>query len=412
MCSAHTLEAHVRRLIAEREIDPHRDELAMAQALDEAASAYERDVLSGRIADSQALDELRKAAYDAVVGFGPLQPLLDDPTIEEVWINGPDAVFIARKGVAELTTILLSASQIQDLVERMLRLAGRRLDLSEPFVDARLPGGERLHVVINPITADQWAVNIRKFITRAARIHDMVNAGSMTELAADFLAASVRAGINIVVSGRTQAGKTTMIRALAGEIPGTERIITCEEVFELGLTNRDCVAMQCRQASLEGTGEVGLRRLVKESLRMRPDRIIVGEVRQAEAFDMLLALNSGLPGMSSIHANSAREAVAKLCTLPLLAAENVTSSFVVPTVAATAGLIVHLELDHRGKRQVGHISAVTGRVENGVVEVADIFRRDQSDKLACLGAGALAEAPYQRIGVDINALLAQGQSWD
>ncbi|MDO5727030.1 MAG: CpaF/VirB11 family protein, partial [Bowdeniella nasicola] len=197
-----------------------------------------------------------------------------------------------------------------------------------------------------------------------------------------------------------------------GEIPGNERIITCEEVFELGLANRDCVAMQCRQASLEGTGEVGLRRLVKESLRMRPDRIIIGEVRQAEAFDMLLALNAGLPGMSSIHANSAREAIAKLSTLPLLAAENVTSNFVVPTVAATAGLIVHLDLDHRGTRQVDHIAAVTGRVEDGVVELADIFRRNHQGELICMGPSQLNARTYERIGVDIAALLAGGNRWD
>ncbi|MDO5727600.1 MAG: ATPase, T2SS/T4P/T4SS family, partial [Bowdeniella nasicola] len=205
MCSAQMFETHVRKLVAEREIDPNHDEGAMNQILDEAVIAYEREVLSGRANGDRDIEALRKAAYDAVVGFGPLQPLLEDPSIEEVWINGPDAVFIARNGISELTTVLLSASQIRDLVERMLRLAGRRLDLSEPFVDARLPGGERLHVVINPITAGVWAVNIRKFITRATCIADMVRVRSLTAKAGEFLAASVRAGINIIVSGRTQA---------------------------------------------------------------------------------------------------------------------------------------------------------------------------------------------------------------
>lgn len=393
-------EADVRKLVADRNIDPLIDHEAMAAALDDVINSYELQALSGKGSLQTDFAELRKHLHDAVVGFGLLQPYLDDSTIEEIWINGPDAVFVARSGVAELTTTLISDQQIKDLVERMLRLAGRRLDLSEPFVDARLPGGERLHVVISPITDGPWALNIRKFVARAGRIDDLVRAGSLSSQAARFLAASIKAGCNVLVSGRTQAGKTTMIRALAGEIPSGERIITCEEVFELGLTNRDVVAMQCRQASLEGTGEVGLRRLVKESLRMRPDRIIVGEVREAEAFDMLVALNSGLPGMSSIHANSAREAINKLCTLPLLAAENVSSGFVTPTVAATAGIVVHLTLDGKGRRRVGEIATVTGRVEDGVVELAPIFTR-VGDDLHCHGPGALDAAAYARVGIDI-----------
>ena len=399
------VEEQVRRRVAESGLDPLADSAGIAAAIDEAVDSYELSALAGRAPLDIDLADVRKQLHDAIVGFGVLQPYLDDPSIEEVWINGADAVFVARSGVSELTTSLISDQQIRDLVERMLRLAGRRLDLSEPFVDARLPGGERLHVVISPITDGPWAVNIRKFVARAGGIGDLVAAGSLPEGAARFLAASVEAGINVLVSGRTQAGKTTMIRALAGEIPAAERIITCEEVFELALANRDCVAMQCRQSSLEGTGEVGLRRLVKEALRMRPDRIIVGEVRQAEAFDMLVALNSGLPGMSSIHANSAREAVNKLCTLPLLAAENVTSGFVVPTVATTAGIVVHLSLDREGRRRVREIATVTGRVEAGIVELAPLYTVEGS-RWRCHGPGALKTELYERIGVDIGEVMA------
>ncbi|WP_425425680.1 CpaF family protein [Bowdeniella nasicola] len=404
MLTIATIEADVRKRVADSNIDPLVDHDAMRDILDDAVNSFELSALAGNASLETDLAELRKHLHDSVVGFGVLQPYLDDPSIEEIWINGPDAVFVARSGVSELTTTLISDQQIKDLVERMLRLAGRRLDLSEPFVDARLPGGERLHVVISPITDGPWAVNIRKFVARAGRIADLVRAGSLTPQAARFLAASVRAGLNILIAGRTQAGKTTMIRALAGEIPSGERIVTCEEVFELGLSNRDCVAMQCRQASLEGTGEVGLRRLVKESLRMRPDRIIVGEVREAEAFDMLVALNSGLPGMSSIHANSAREAINKLCTLPLLAAENVSSAFVTPTVAATAGVVVYLTLDASGRRRVGEIAAATGRIEDGVVELAPIFTRE-GDTLRCHGPGSLSTEPFERAGIDIVAEL-------
>ncbi len=212
-----------------------------------------------------------------------------------------------------------STGQVRDLVEKMLKSTGRRVDLSTPFVDAMLPDGSRLHVVIPDITRRHWAVNIRKFVLPAGSLDELVGLGTLTVQAARFLEASIVAGLNVIVAGGTQAGKTTLLNALAGAIPGRERVITCEEVFELKIGLPDVVAMQTRQANLEGNGEIQLRRLVKEALRMRPDRVIVGEVRQEECLDLLIALNSGLPGMCSLHANSAREAIVKLCTLPLLA---------------------------------------------------------------------------------------------
>src|SRR5699024_9948387 len=271
-----------------------------------------------------------KSVLDTVAGFGPLQRYLDDPLVEEIWINSPSQVFIARDGVAELTPTVLSEEQVRDLVEKMLKPSGRRIDLSTPFVDATLPDGSRLHVVIPDVTREHWAVNIRKFVVKANRLEDLVGLGTLTPQAAAFLGAAVAAGLNILVAGGTQSGKTTLLNCLSAAIPPRERAITCEEGFELKIPMRDVVSMQCRQSSLEGTGEVPLRRLVKEALRMRPSRIIVGEVRQAESLDLLIALNSGLPGMCTVHANSAREAVTKMCTLPLLAGENIGSRFVVP----------------------------------------------------------------------------------
>ncbi len=211
------------------------------------------------------------------------------------WINEPHKVFVARHGRPELTPTFLTEQQVQDLVERMLRSSGRRVDLSSPFVDASLPDGSRLHVVIPDITRRHWAVNIRKFVVAADDLSDLVRLGSLTQAAADFLAAAVASGLNILVAGGTQAGKTTMLNCLAAAIPAHERVVTCEEVFELQINLRDVAGMQCRQAGLEGTGEVPLRRLVKEALRMRPGRIVVGEVRQEESLDLLIALNSGLP---------------------------------------------------------------------------------------------------------------------
>ena len=222
----------------------------------------------------------------------------------------------------------------------MLKCSGRRLDMSSPFVDAALPDGSRLHVVIPDITRSHWAVNIRKFVARASRLEHLVELGSLSPQAASFLAAAVASGLNILVSGATQAGKTTMLNCLAASIGSRERVITVEEIFELQFPLRDVVGLQCRQANLEGEGEIPLRRLVKEALRMRPDRLIVGEVREAESLDMLIALNSGMPGMCTIHANSAHDAITKLCTLPLLAGETL-GSFVVPTVASCIDLVVH-----------------------------------------------------------------------
>ncbi|MEJ7741191.1 MAG: ATPase, T2SS/T4P/T4SS family [Nocardioidaceae bacterium] len=210
--------------------------------------------------------------------------------MEEVWINQPQRVFVARAGKHELTTTILDAVQVRDLVERMLKTSGRRLDLSTPFVDAMLPSGHRLHVVLDGITRGFSAVNIRKFVVRAKRLHDLVELGTLTPQAAAFLDACVVAGLNIIVAGGTQAGKTTMLNTLGSAVPGGERIVSVEEVFELKLDHPDWVAMQTRQAGLEGTGEIKLRHLVKESLRMRPSRIIVGEVRAEECLDLLACL--------------------------------------------------------------------------------------------------------------------------
>ncbi len=315
-------------------------------------------------------------------------------------------MFIARRGRSELTTTILSAAQVRDLVEKMLKSSGRRVDLSTPFVDAMLPDGSRLHVVIPDITRQHWAVNIRKFVLAARSLDDLVAVGTLTSAGGRFLEAAVATGLNVIVAGGTQAGKTTLLNCLSAAIPARERVITCEEVFELKVPLPDVVALQTRQASLEGTGEIRLRRLVKEALRMRPSRIIVGEVRQEECLDLLIALNSGLPGMATIHANSAREAVTKLCTLPLLAGDNIGSSFVIPTVASSVDLVVHALTDHRGHRKVREIVAVPGRVEGDVIETADIFTTR---------GGALVRADgypphldrFASAGFDLPVLLSQ-----
>jgi len=398
------LESEVRELVRRRGVDPVRDRAAVDQLVRDVVADYETRSAIGVVAPLVDPAAAGRAVVDAVAGLGPLQPYLDDPEVEEIWINSPSQVFVARDGRAELTTTMLTAQQVRDLVEQMLRSSGRRLDLSSPFVDASLPGGERLHVVIPDVTRTDWSVNIRKHVVRASHLDDLVRLGSLTPQSAVFLDAAVRAGLNILVAGATQAGKTTMLNALAGSIPATQRVITCEEVFELRFAVRDIVSMQCRQPSLEGTGEIPLRRLVKEALRMRPDRIVIGEVREAESFDLLIALNAGVPGMCTIHANSAREAVAKMCTLPLLAGENVSDRFVVPTVASAIDLVVHLGVDVDGRRGVREILGVSGRVEEGVVETSELFVRSAGRLVRADGFPPGADR-FARAGVDLAAVL-------
>jgi len=400
------VEDEVRELIRRSGLDPTRHPLEIDRLVREAVSDYDERSVHGGLPTLTNVNDTVKSVLDVVAGYGPLQRYFDDPSIEEIWINHPSKVFVARGGIAELTTTILTADEVRDLVERMLRSSGRRVDLSSPFVDATLLDGSRLHVVIPDITKDHWHVNIRKFVVKADHLDDLVRLGTVTRQAAKFLEACVVAGLNILVAGGTQAGKTTFLNCLSSAIPARERVVTCEEVFELKIPLRDVASMQCRQPSLEGTGEVPLRRLVKEALRMRPSRIIVGEVRQAESLDLLIALNSGLPGMCTLHANSAREAIIKMCTLPLLAGENIGSKFVVPTVASSIDIVIHQALERDGVRRVREIVAVPGRVEGDVIEAADIF---------VTRGGSLRRADgfpphldrFERAGYDVPALLAQ-----
>lgn len=237
----------------------------------------------------------------------------------------------------------------------MLRDSGRRLDRSEPFVDATLQNGSRLHVVIPDVTREHWAVNIRKFPSQVYSLSDLVVFGSITELMARFLARKFAAGVNILVSGATQAGKTTILCALLDVGARNQRLVSVEETFEIRTNYTDWVAMQARQANLEGVGEITLRRLVKEALRMRPSRLVIGEVRQAEALDLLIALNSGIAGLCTIHANSAFDALEKLKLLPLLAGENIPALFVSQTVERNIGLVVHCEMSAAGQRKVTQV---------------------------------------------------------
>ena len=394
------IEQRVRDVLRATNLDPMRD----PQAVRELVQQVVGEVASESVHEPVDVRGLMQDVQDAITGFGPLQRFFDDPQVEEVWINEPGRVFIAREGRSELTSVILSDAEVRSLVERMLRWSGRRLDVSNPFVDAMLPDGSRLHVVIPDITRAHWSVNIRRFVVRPAHVHDLVATGTLTPQAAHFLDAAVVSGLNVIVAGGTQAGKTTLLNGLLGCVPATERIVSCEEVFEINLQHPDWIAMQTRDASLEGTGAIPLRRLVKEALRMRPTRLVVGEVRQAESLDLLIAMNSGMPAMATIHANSAREAVTKLCTLPLLAGANIAADFVLPTVAGCVDIVVHTATRRDGQRRVQEIVALPGRVESGVVEIADLFVDRGHGLQRAQGFPPHAER-FRRAGFDVAAIL-------
>ena len=307
-------------------------------------------------------------------GFGALQPLLDDPEIEEIWLNGSGHVHVAREGTAERTGLRLDDVAVRDLVERMLQSTGRRVDISQPFVDASLPDGSRLHVAIADVVRGSWAVNIRKFLPKYRSLDALAAQGMMPTDVAELLTTAMNDGRSVIVSGATHAGKTTMLGALLASCAGTQRIVTVEETFELAVEGPDLVSLQGRQASLEGTGEITLRRLVKEALRMRPDRLVVGEVRDAEALDLVLALNTGVPGACTVHANSATEAIEKLTILPLLAGRNIDRAFIAPALAASIDLVVHCVRDRAGRRHVQEIIAPTGDIDEGKVRTRSVYR--------------------------------------
>ncbi|MCM3656259.1 Flp pilus assembly complex ATPase component TadA [Agromyces mediolanus] len=393
-----TLSQFVRERAIREGVDLSADPIAADRvARAEVRRFGERALASGgepigdeRAATSEVLAEL--------TGFGPLQPYFDDPEVEEIWINGPDRVFIARNGVAERIPSPLSEREVRELVERMLRPSGRRLDLSQPFVDAALPDGSRLHVAIPEVTR-AWSVNVRKFRRGLHSLSALVGLGALSREAAEFLRMAVLAGANLLVSGATHTGKTTLLNALGSCVRSGDRVITVEETFELDIQAGDLVAMQCRPPNLEGAGEITLRRLVKESLRMRPDRLVVGEVRDAESLDLLIALNSGIAGMCTLHANSARDALMKLCTLPLLAGRNIDAGFVVPTVAACVDLVVQLGIDRRGRRRVLEIVATTGEHGAATIETVPLFRR-VDDELQLTGERMPRLEKFRAAGLD------------
>ena len=347
----------------------------VVRGLVEAASHRAVSVGDGPILDREALTQ---RLIDEILGLGPLQPLLDDPAIEEIIVNGPHRVFAIQHGRKRLTDVFFEdGAELLRIVRRAVGRLGRRLDETSPLVDARLPDGSRLNAVIPPLTSRWTHVTVRKFLLRARTLDDLVALGTLNPEAAAFLEAAVQAGLNMLISGGTGSGKTTCLNALAASIAGgEERLVTIEETGELQLESMlpDCVALQSRLPNIEGVGAFPIRSLVKNALRMRPTRIVVGEVRGAEALDMLSAMNSGHDGsMCTIHANGPRQALSKLRMYAMMADESLPAEAVTEMIAEALNLVVHLRLEPASDRRVvTNIYEVTG-LEGDTVAGTDLF---------------------------------------
>ena len=322
--------------------------------------------------DSEALI---RSALDEALGLGPLEPLLADPGITEIMVNGSGAVFIERAGLIERSvTQFSSALSLRSVIDRIVAGAGRRVDEASPMVDARLPDGSRVNVVLAPLAVNGPIVTIRKFSGLRLDLEALVARGSLSTPMAEFLAIAVRARRNIVVCGGTGSGKTTLLNAIAGLIPAAERIITIEDAAELALHHSHVVTLEARPRNLEGHGEVTIRDLVRNSLRMRPDRIIVGECRGGEALDMLQAMNSGHEGsLTTAHANSARDLLSRLEVMTLMAGMDLPLAAIRAQIAGAVDLIVHQARLADGVRRVSSIVEIVG-LDSGIVQTQELFR--------------------------------------
>ncbi|MDG6882638.1 Type IV secretion system protein virB11 [Phocoenobacter uteri] len=311
---------------------------------------------------------------DEIMGYGPLRELMEDDSVNDILVNGPDDVWVERAGKLEKTPkSFINNEQLTDIARRLVSLVGRRIDDSSPLVDSRLPDGSRLNVVVPPIALDGTSISIRKFSKSKKSLQELVGFGSMTRQMANFLIIAARSRVNIIVSGGTGSGKTTLLNALSGYISEDERVITLEDTAELRLDQPHVVRLETRVAGVENTGAVTMQDLVINALRMRPERIIVGECRGAEAFQMLQAMNTGHDGsMSTLHANSPRDAIARLEAMVMMSSASLPLEAIRRNIASAVNIIVQASRLNDGSRKVINITEIMG-MENGQVVLQDIF---------------------------------------
>jgi pilus assembly protein CpaF len=323
-------------------------------------------------------DDLVKAVADEVLGLGPIECLVNDKTVSEIMVNAPETVFYEREGRIYLSPIRFrDANHVMRVVERIVAPLGRRVDESSPMVDARLPDGSRVNVIIPPVAPKSPTVTIRKFQQDKLTIEDLIATGTITREMAEFCRACVQVKLNMLVSGGTGTGKTTLLNALSAFIPDTERIVTIEDPTEVKLQQGHVVSLEARPASLEGKGQVTQRDLVRNALRMRPDRIIVGEVRGPEAFDMMQAMNTGHEGsLSTVHANSPRDCLARIENMVLMAGLDLPMRAIREQMASAIHMVIQISRLSDGSRRVTHLSEVSG-MEGQVVTMQELFRYEQ-----------------------------------
>ncbi len=319
-------------------------------------------------------EQIAREIADDILGYGPLEPFLRDDSVTEVMVNGAAHIYVERNGKIERTTSsFLDDKHVLRIVDRIVSVIGRRIDESSPLVDARLPDGSRVNAIIPPLSLGGPSVTIRKFSRDPYTIDDLVAFGTLTPKAGVLLTAAVRGKLNVLISGGTGTGKTTMLNALSAFVPGDERIVTIEDAAELQLQQEHVVRLESRPANIEGQGEITIRDLVRNALRMRPDRIIVGEVRGAETLDMLQAMNTGHDGsLTTIHANSPRDALARMEMLVLMAGVDLPLRAIREQIAGAFDLLIHLTRLVDGSRRITHVTEVIG-TESDVITLQDIF---------------------------------------
>ncbi|MFZ5826350.1 MAG: ATPase, T2SS/T4P/T4SS family [Bacillota bacterium] len=319
-------------------------------------------------------DAILNELYAEIIGYGPIQTLLDDPTVSEVMVNAPKQVYAERGGRLVLTDVqFVSDQHVLQVIEKIVAPLGRRIDESSPMVDARLPDGSRVNAIIPPLALKGPSITIRKFSKKPITIENLVEWNTLTKGMAMFLEGCVKARLNVVVSGGTGSGKTTTLNVLSGFIPDDERIVTIEDAAELQLRQEHVVSLETRPPNIEGKGEIAIRHLVKNSLRMRPDRIVVGECRGGEALDMLQAMNTGHDGsLTTGHANSPRDMIARLETMVLMAGMDLPVRAIREQIASAVDLIVQVSRLKDGTRKITHITEVQG-MEGDVVVLQDLF---------------------------------------
>jgi pilus assembly protein CpaF len=312
-----------------------------------------------------------------VMGLGPIEPFLADTTVTEVMVNGTDMIYVERSGVIERTNVrFISEEHLRRVIDRIVSQIGRRVDESSPMVDARLLDGSRVNVIVPPLSLDGSILTIRKFAADPFRVDDLIAMGTLNEQVALVLTAAVKGGLNILVSGGTGTGKTTLLNVLSSFVPHDERIVTIEDAVELQLHQQHVIRLEARPANIEGSGEITIRELVRNSLRMRPDRIIVGEVRGSEALDMLQAMNTGHDGsLSTVHSNGPRDALARIETMVLMAGFDLPSRAIREQIASALNLVIHIERFRDGSRRIANVTEVLG-MEGDVITMQDVFKYD------------------------------------